>query len=919
MPTFRRLVAVGCATTVLGVVGGVVAPAVAAPDAGLPGKARSQIEALAAAKLLRSAADRKLDSPLLTASQLRRGRALPAGVDVRATVPTDASGRTTVDIHGAVDDALLTRVRALGGTVRSTSYPAGVVRAELPIDAVEPLAAQPQVTRLRSFSATALTGRVDASARAPLPGRSATSKTERSQVTPLVGPVTSEGDTTHGVGEARARLGVSGIGVTVGVLSDGVDALATSIAAGELPPDVTVLPGAAGSGDEGTAMLEIVHDLAPKARLLFATAFDGAASFADNIRALRAAGADVIVDDVLYLGESPFQDGPVAQAVIDVTRSGALYVSSAGNEGNVDDGTSGNYEGPFRSSGVGIGKYAGTAHDFDPGAGVQAADPVTASSVDVPALLQWANPLGRATDDYDLYALDADGDVVGFSNSTQDGDDDPFEGFLLPSGTDRLAVLKFSGADRYFQLSALRGRFGGSGTLTPFATPGATRGHSAVPAALSVAAAPAAGALPFDLEPGDPANPTGPFPGVYTAAQLSERFTSDGPRRVFFSPDGAPLEGAGAGRMRAKPDVTAADGVRTSVAGFQPFFGTSAAAPHAAAMAALALSGRPGINPGRVRAALRSTALDIEQPGRDRDTGAGILQAGPLLAAVGAAAQPYAQAGGPVVTGSTDGDLFLEPGESGAVSVPVTNTGDAPATGVSVSLTTALEGVTVTPSTQPYADVPAGAVESGAFTVTVAPTVRLGTTVPLSSRVRFAGGFSPRTTSATLVVGQPSDTVVTSAYSGPPVPIADLDPAGTTVTLPVTGVGPVSGVTFSVDGTDCVAADTAGLSHTYVGDLVGTLTAPDGTQVPLFDRIGGAGDNLCQAVFTDAAPRPIESATSSDAPYTGSWLPSSPLSTLLGRNGDGAWLFTVVDAARGDVGELRAVSLNVSGYVAPPA
>ena len=87
------------------------------------------------------------------------------------------------------------------------------------------------------------------------------------------------------------------------MLSDGVDSLAASIATGELPADVEVLPGQAGDGDEGTAMLEIVHDLAPGAQLGFATAFTSDASFADNIRALRAAGCDVIVDDVLYFNE----------------------------------------------------------------------------------------------------------------------------------------------------------------------------------------------------------------------------------------------------------------------------------------------------------------------------------------------------------------------------------------------------------------------------------------------------------------------------------------------------------------------------------------------------------------------------------------------------------------------------------------
>src|SRR5262249_29839637 len=120
-------------------------------------------------------------------------------------------------------------------------------------------------------------------------------------------PVT-QGDVTHKATTARSTFGMNGTGVKIGVLSDGVTNLRLSQDLGALGP-VTVLPGQRGSGDEGTAMLEIIHALAPGAQLFFATAFNGSASFANNIRSLRAAGADIIVDDVIYSNESPFQDG----------------------------------------------------------------------------------------------------------------------------------------------------------------------------------------------------------------------------------------------------------------------------------------------------------------------------------------------------------------------------------------------------------------------------------------------------------------------------------------------------------------------------------------------------------------------------------------------------------------------------------
>ena len=137
---------------------------------------------------------------------------------------------------------------------------------------------------------------------------------------------------------ARNRFGLDGTGVTVGVLSDSFGCIAggvaTGMANGDLPT-VTVLqedaPCTTGT-DEGRAMLEIVHDVAPGAPLAFATANLGMASFAANIRALRDAGAKVIVDDVFYFAEPMFQDGIIAQAVNDVVASGVAYFSSAGNQ-----------------------------------------------------------------------------------------------------------------------------------------------------------------------------------------------------------------------------------------------------------------------------------------------------------------------------------------------------------------------------------------------------------------------------------------------------------------------------------------------------------------------------------------------------------------------------------------------------------
>src|SRR5260370_15414201 len=119
------------------------------------------------------------------------------------------------------------------------------------------------------------------------------------------------------------------------------------------------MPGQTGGGDEGTAMMEIIYDMAPGANLCFATALPTITNFAQNIHDLRAAGCDIIVYDVFYFVETPFQDGQtgalisttnggvVIQAVNDVGAHGAPYFSSAGNQGQLEDCTSGTYEGDF--------------------------------------------------------------------------------------------------------------------------------------------------------------------------------------------------------------------------------------------------------------------------------------------------------------------------------------------------------------------------------------------------------------------------------------------------------------------------------------------------------------------------------------------------------------------------------------------
>ncbi len=107
-------------------------------------------------------------------------------------------------------------------------------------------------------------------------------------------------------------------------------------------------------------MLQIVHDVAPGAKLAFRTGFINASDFALGIKQLQKDSCNVIVDDVTYITEPFYQDGVVAQAVDDVACKGVAYFSAAGNYGNQS------YEGVFNPAPAPNG-ISGTAHNFGGG------------------------------------------------------------------------------------------------------------------------------------------------------------------------------------------------------------------------------------------------------------------------------------------------------------------------------------------------------------------------------------------------------------------------------------------------------------------------------------------------------------------------------------------------------------------------
>ena len=114
---------------------------------------------------------------------------------------------------------------------------------------------------------------------------------------------------------------------------------------------------------------------------------------------------------------------------------------------------------------------------------------------------------------------------------------------------------------------------------------------------------------------------------------LLEPFSSAGPQGIYFDILGSPLPTP---EIRQKPEIVAPDGTNTTFFGidtpddadtFPNFFGTSAAAPHAAAVAALMLEADPSLTPNDIYQALQDTAIDMLSPGFDYDSGFGLIDA----------------------------------------------------------------------------------------------------------------------------------------------------------------------------------------------------------------------------------------------------------------------------------------------------
>ncbi len=463
------------------------------------------------------------------------------------------------------------------------------------------------------------------------------------------GTVMTQGDVAQRSDLVRALAGTpDGTGSKVGVISDSFQSLSNSVLhfsfasqdvlsgdlpgvgnpAGHLTP-VQVLADTTSGTDEGRAMLQIVHDIAPGATLAFATAIPSVANMANQIKDLKAAGCNVIIDDILFFGESMFQDGIIAQAVDTVVAGGASYFSSAGNNAAFS------YEAPFRHSPSNLTTFAAvgydfSAHNFDPGGGVDVFQAITIPTGRTILVLQWDQPffatsgLPGATSDLDIILLSSTDPttataIAASANANFQGN--PVEVLSVVNAgvaqTLQMVIGNTFSGNPSTNFGPEPGRikvvaFSGSGfAFNEYNTSSSTCfGHANAAGAIAVGAA-------F----------YGQTPAFGTAPPLLESFSSRGGTPILIGTNGATLPSP---VVRLAPAITAPDGGATTNVGvnFNNFFGTSAAAPHAGAVAALLQNLAGGIlTPAQIRSAMTSTAINIGPVGFDFDSGSGLLDA----------------------------------------------------------------------------------------------------------------------------------------------------------------------------------------------------------------------------------------------------------------------------------------------------
>ncbi len=520
-----------------------------------------------------------------------------------------------------------------------------------------------------------------------------------------------------------------------------------------------------GVEDEGRGMLQIIHDLVPQATLAFYTADISEVSFAGGIVALQQAGCNIICDDVGYFDEPMFSDGIVAQAIDRVSALGATYFSSAGNDDS--SGYTATYnpvtnnataQGYLTAQGV---TYTGLTtaeqavitdfHSFGTNAD---GTPILVQNVRIPGTsadatgkleFQWDDPYltqnpgatNNITTDYDILVFSAAGAIQtsrsGMTNSYTTKVPQELPGTSLAAATSyKIVIARTNRATASTTPNlATHIRYNVQTDDTPLrgdfinvASP-ETHGHPTAATCVGTAA------YRYD------SSPTVDVRDGHTVYPIIEQFSSNGPAVIYFDSAGNRLATPS---VRKQPLLSATNGVDTSFFppasvtsgttppsppgpsnpspsdfngdGYPNFFGTSAAAPSAAGVAAVVLGVAKQNNITLAPADIRTLLTSTTQGNEDQTPNAAIGTAGPLTVVASGYARTDNNAytvsyGG--ATGTTLASLTIDLSPIGAhfdptTAIPTDASTTATSTGVVVSVfngTTTPAGTTA-PSVASY-------------------------------------------------------------------------------------------------------------------------------------------------------------------------------------------------------------------------
>lgn len=435
----------------------------------------------------------------------------------------------------------------------------------------------------------------------------------------MVGKLTTSGDIAIRANIARQLFGVDGSGIKIGIIANSFNALSgldADIRSGDLPGKnnilgynipVNILADSTNlyANDEGRALGQIVHDIAPGAELFFHTIFENEddviateEGFSKAVSSLVAQSVDIIIDDSV-LTSPLLQDGKAAKSIEDAIDKGVTFVSAAGNNGGIS------YESTFRArTEFELGGVKLQAHDFDIGETIDIFQNINVSKEDtrIQPFLSWNEPTRKIESEYILFLVNTlelpnPGNIVAVSVPPNESAlNAPISELLYtPKKGEELylIVAKPANADQTDFFKWISGANGLDRStdyeyIDESANNRTVYGSSNTPNSITV--------------------------GATNIDNLTEirSYSSRGGSPILLDSEGNRLTEP---ILRNKPEVYAPDGVQTAFAAGSPFAvfrGTSASAPHVAGLVALMLDRADGkLTPEEIRSKVQETVLSI--------------------------------------------------------------------------------------------------------------------------------------------------------------------------------------------------------------------------------------------------------------------------------------------------------------------